>query len=309
MDWYLQLALQILQDAFAAMRIAEKKFMCVSRSRILLVKLQVLHECALHRCDDLLHRRGLWFKSRMALKAYTRWIDSSEFTLVSFSIHRLEDYFGDQFCDALGVLASCVSGMDMELKMEASLRHARTLLSANQTLLKYSPNLCPLCPHATLKLQYFYELGRVKMGMGSNLWRWDDSSVCHCPLRTWCEEMAKDRQDMKARMNLGDILLSVLISLNERGLWKPPKAAAVAHSLFSTCYKFNLQVKNATVLLLLAEIHKYNELAAEAFYLMAIVYNKLGQVDEREEAASAFRKHITAFENPEDLDDSVYRTL
>ncbi|XP_020552837.1 anaphase-promoting complex subunit 5-like [Sesamum indicum] len=71
MDWYLQLALQILQvyrmlhcilqahptfavykgykDAFAAMRIAEKKFMCVSRSRILLVKLQVLHECALHR--------------------------------------------------------------------------------------------------------------------------------------------------------------------------------------------------------------------------------------------------------------------
>ena len=34
------------------------------------------------------------------------------------------------------------------------------------------------------------------------------------------------------------------------------QAAAVAHSLFCLCYKFNLQVENATVLLLLAEIHK-----------------------------------------------------
>ncbi|KAL0404244.1 UNVERIFIED_CONTAM: Anaphase-promoting complex subunit [Sesamum radiatum] len=57
------------------------------------------------------------------------------------------------------------------------------------------------------------------------------------------------------------------------------------------------------------QLLEYNELAAEAFYLMAIVYNKLGQLDEREEAASSFRKHITAFENPEDMDDSVYGTL
>lgn len=34
------------------------------------------------------------------------------------------------------------------------------------------------------------------------------------------------------------------------------QAAAVAHSLFCTCYKYNLQVQNASVLLLLAEIHK-----------------------------------------------------
>ncbi|QHN91079.1 Anaphase-promoting complex subunit [Arachis hypogaea] len=33
-------------------------------------------------------------------------------------------------------------------------------------------------------------------------------------------------------------------------------AAAVAHSLFCICYKYNLQVENASVLLLLAEIHK-----------------------------------------------------
>lgn len=38
---------------------------------------------------------------------------------------------------------------------------------------------------------------------------------------------------------------------------------------------------------------------------MAIVYDKLGHFDDREEAASSFRKHITAFENPEDMDDSL----
>ena len=37
-----------------------------------------------------------------------------------------------QVCDELGVLASSVTGVDMELKTEASLRHARTLLAANQ---------------------------------------------------------------------------------------------------------------------------------------------------------------------------------
>ncbi|KAL8507455.1 hypothetical protein ACS0TY_018120 [Phlomoides rotata] len=107
------------KDAFAALRIAEKKFMRVSKSRILLVKLQLLHECALHRGHLKL---------------------------------------AQQFCDELGVLASSVTGVDMELKTEASLRHARILLAANQ----YS------------------------------------------------------------------------------------QAAAVAHTLFCTCYKFNMQVKNAT---------------------------------------------------------------
>lgn len=188
------------------------------------------------------------------------------------------------------------------------------------------------------------------------------------------------------------------------------QAAAVAHTLFCMCYKFNMQVENATVLLLLAEIHmksgntvlalryvlaslsfchsfnldlleasatlilvevwlslgsnhakralsllhrvlpmilghgglqlraranitlakcylsdptylisedpqivldplnqaaeelqilEYHEMAAEAFYLIAMIYNQLGQVEEREEAAFSFKKHITALENPQ----------
>ncbi|XP_034890302.1 anaphase-promoting complex subunit 5 isoform X2 [Populus alba] len=170
------------KEAFAALKVAEEKFLTVSKSVILLLKLQLLHECALHRGNLKL---------------------------------------AQQVCDELGVLASSVSGVDKDLKTEASLRHARTLLAANQF----------------------------------------------------------------------------------------SQAAAVAHSLFCMCYKFNMQVQNATVLLLLAEIHKYHELAAEAFYLMAHVFDKLGQLERREEAAASFKEHMMALENPQDEDDPLLNML
>lgn len=47
---------------------------------------------------------------------------------------------------------------------------------------------------------------------------------------------------------------------------------------------------------------QYHKLAAEAFYLMAIVYDKLGKLDHKEEAAYSFRKHITALESS-DIED------
>jgi len=37
-----------------------------------------------------------------------------------------------QICDELAVLSSPVTGVDMDLKAEASFRHARTLLAAKQ---------------------------------------------------------------------------------------------------------------------------------------------------------------------------------
>lgn len=37
-----------------------------------------------------------------------------------------------QICNELGVLASSVAGVDLDIKTEASLRRARTLLAANQ---------------------------------------------------------------------------------------------------------------------------------------------------------------------------------
>ncbi|PHT60775.1 hypothetical protein T459_35373 [Capsicum annuum] len=117
------------REAFAALKLAEEKFLSLSKSQIQLVKLQLLHDHALHTGNLKL---------------------------------------AQQLCDELGVLASSVAGVDIEIKVEASLRHARILIAANQF----------------------------------------------------------------------------------------SQAAAVARSLFCMCYKFSLQVENATVLLLFAEIHK-----------------------------------------------------
>lgn len=49
-------------------------------------------------------------------------------------------------------------------------------------------------------------------------------------------------------------------------------------------------------------------MAAEAFYLLAMVYDMLGQVEEREEAAFSFKRHIVALEKPED-DNDLYQFL
>lgn len=50
---------------------------------------------------------------------------------------------------------------------------------------------------------------------------------------------------------------------------------------------------------------QFHELAAEAFYLMAMLYDKLGQVEEREEAAASFQKHLLALNNPQDHDEPL----
>lgn len=51
---------------------------------------------------------------------------------------------------------------------------------------------------------------------------------------------------------------------------------------------------------------QYHELAAEAFYLMAFVFDKLGHLEEREEAAAQFKKHIMVLENPQAEEDPFF---
>lgn len=46
----------------------------------------------------------------------------------------------------------------------------------------------------------------------------------------------------------------------------------MASDLFCTCYKYNMQVENATVLLLLAEIQKVILLISEFFSLVCYFY-------------------------------------
>ncbi|GKV15437.1 hypothetical protein SLEP1_g26231 [Rubroshorea leprosula] len=320
------------KEAFAALKIAEEKFLCISKSRILILKLQLLHERALHRGHLKL---------------------------------------AQQVCDQLGVLASSITGVDMDLKTEASLRHARTFLAAKQ----FSQSEL----HRTAK--------RPTIGLGdsAHIQGASPNNDLHCGVQNWTAQHIS--------------------------------ATAVAHSLFCMCYKFNLQVENASVLLLLAEIHmksgnavlglpyalaslsfcqsfnldllkasatlilaelllslgtthrkgaltlihgvfpmilghgglelcarayiaeakchlsdpsfsvsensevvldplkqasedlqalEYHELAAEAFYLMAFVFDKLGHLEEREEAAAQFKKHIMVLENPQAVEDPLF---
>lgn len=42
---------------------------------------------------------------------------------------------------------------------------------------------------------------------------------------------------------------------------------------------------------------------------MAIVFHKLGQLEEREEAANSFKKHMMALENPLDDEDPLFNVL
>jgi hypothetical protein len=69
-----------------------------------------------------------------------------------------------QICDEFGVLSSSVSGVDIELKTEANLRRARTLLAAKQfsqvlNLLAYYslPNKC--LTHLIFHLNFIFSSG------------------------------------------------------------------------------------------------------------------------------------------------------
>lgn len=278
------------QDAFAALRIAEEKFSCVSKSRILLLKLQLLHECALHRGHLKL---------------------------------------AQQFCDQLGVLASSVTGVDMELKTEASLRHARTLLAANQ----YSQ--ASAVAHTLFCTCYKFSM-QVKNAtvllLLAEIHKRSGNTVLGIPYAlaslSYCQSFNLDLLKASATLVLAELWLSL-------GPNHANKALTLLHSCFpmllghgglelrsrafimeAKCYladpNFSVSDNPEMVLEPLIQaseelqLLEYHELASEAFYLMAIVYNKLGRFDDREEAALSFRKHVTAFENPEDMDDSLF---
>ncbi|XP_022771821.1 anaphase-promoting complex subunit 5 isoform X2 [Durio zibethinus] len=244
------------EEAFSALKIAEEKFLSVSKSRILILKLQLLHERALHRGHLKL---------------------------------------AQQVCDELGVLASSVTAVDMELKIEASLRHARTLLAAKQFSQK-SGNAVVGLPHALASLSY-------------------------------CQSFNLDLLRASATLTLAELWLSLGSNHTKTALTLIHGAfpmilghgglelCARAYIAEAKCYlsdpSFSVSDNPEVVLDPLRqasdELHvlEYHELAAEGFYLMAIVFDKLGQLEKREEAAASFKNHIMALENPQDGEDPL----
>lgn len=274
------------KDAFAALKIAEEKFFCVSKSRIQLVKFQLLHECALHRGHLKL---------------------------------------AQQLCDELGVLASSVTGVDMELKAEASLRHARTLVAATQ----YSQ--AAAVGHSLFRMCYKFNM-QVKNAnvllLLAEIHKSSGDAVLGIPYAlaclSFCQSFNLDLLKASATLTLAELWLSL-------GSHHAKKALALLHGSFpmllghgglelrarafiveAKCYlsdsSFSVSNNPGMVLEPLRQaseelqLLEYHELASEAFHLMAIVYDKLGLFDDREEAASSFKKHTLACENPQQID-------
>ncbi|XP_024928384.3 anaphase-promoting complex subunit 5 [Ziziphus jujuba] len=281
------------KEAFAALKIAEEKFLTVSKSRILLLKLQLLHERALHRGHLKL---------------------------------------AQQVCDELGVLASSVTGVDMELKTEASLRRARTLLAANQfsEAAAVSHSLFCMCYKFNLQVE-----NATTLLLLAEIHKKSGNAVLGLPYAlaslSFCQSFNLDLLKASATLTLAELWLSLGSSHAKRALALIHGAfpmilghgglelRARAHIVEAKCYlsdpNFSVSENSDVVLDPLTQasdelqVLEYHELAAEAFYLMAIVFDKLGRLDDREEAAASFKRHILALENFQDEEDPLVNML
>ncbi|CAI0544075.1 unnamed protein product [Linum tenue] len=286
------------KDAFSALKVAEQKFLSISRPVILLLKLQLLHERALHRGN-----------LKLAL----------------------------QLCNELGVLASPFNGVDNQLKIEASMRHARTLLAAKQyrQASEVAQSLFCLCYQFNMQVENASVLLLL-----AEIHKKSGNAVLGLPYAlaslSFCQSFNLDLLEASAKVTLAELWLSLGTNHAKRALTLLHGAfpmvlghgglelRARARLIEAQCYlcEPNYSVVEDSEIVLDAlkqasdefEVLEYHEMAAEAFYLMAMVYNKLGQLEEREEASDSFKKHILALENPqeeeeEDEDEPVSEML
>ncbi|XP_039140240.1 anaphase-promoting complex subunit 5 [Dioscorea cayenensis subsp. rotundata] len=275
------------KEALGALKLAEEKFSCLSNSRLQMLKLHLLHERALHRGQ---------------LKV------------------------AQQLCDEFEMLASPVIGVDMELKIEARLRHAHTLLAADQFSQAAAVAHTLFCECYKFKMQV--ENATVLLLL-AEIHKKSGNAVLGLPYAlaslSFCQSFNLDLLESSATLTIAELWLSLGSIHAKRALSLVCRTLpmilghgglelrARAHIAFAKCHlsdpTFSISEDPSVVLDPLSqaaeelEILEYHKLSAEAFYLMAIVYDKLGQLENREDAAAAFMKHLIALENPEDGDD------
>ncbi|KAF7124533.1 hypothetical protein RHSIM_Rhsim12G0010800 [Rhododendron simsii] len=281
------------QEAFAAFKIAEEMFLSVSKSRILILKLQLLHERALH-----------WGHLKLA----------------------------HQLCDELGVLASSVTGVDVELKTEASLRRARTLLAAKQfsQAAAVAHSLFCMCH----KLNKQVENAMILLLLAEIHKRSGNAVLgipCALASLSFCQSFNLDLLKASATLTLAELWLSLgsnhakrastlvhrslPMILGHGGLELRARAFIAEAKCYLADPSFSVFEDSQVVLDPLSQAAEelqyleYHELAAEAYYLMAIVFDALGQLEHREEVATSFRKHMIALENPQEQEDPLSSIL
>ncbi|KAL8139906.1 hypothetical protein V2J09_005927 [Rumex salicifolius] len=269
------------KEAFAAFKIVEEKFLDISRSRIVQLKLQLLHDLAIHRGHVNL---------------------------------------AQQVCDELRVLASPVTGVDMELKVEASLRHARTLLAGKQYFqaAEVANSLFCMCYKFNLEVENAtvllllaeihkksgnpvlalpYVLASLSFSQSYNL------DLLKASASLTLAELWLSLGSCEAKRALNLLHSSFPMILGHGGL----ELRARAHILEAKCYlsdDSHSEDQNLVIDPLLQacealEFLEYHELAVEAFYLLAIAYDKLGNVEERDKAANLFKEQLIALQNPQ----------
>ncbi|GAB2285057.1 hypothetical protein Dimus_019513 [Dionaea muscipula] len=283
------------KEAFAAFKLVEDKFHGCLKSRISLLKLQLLHDLTLHRGHLQL---------------------------------------AEQICDELSVLASPETGVDMELKTEAGLRRARTLLAANQFELaaEVATSLFCMCYEFNMHVE-----NATVLLLLAEIHKRSGNAVLALPYAlsslAFCQSFNLDLLKASVTLTLAELWLALGLCEAKRALSLLYGAfpmilghgglelRARAHIIEAKCYlsdpQYSVLNEPAVVLDPLKQACKglqvlqYHELAMEAFYLMAIVYDKLGDVQEREKAASFFKEHALALENPTTIsaDDALNEML
>ncbi|RLN29535.1 anaphase-promoting complex subunit 5 [Panicum miliaceum] len=275
--------------AFCALKLAEKKFPSSTSLHIQLLRMQILHERALHRGH---------------LKV------------------------AQQICDEFGVLSSSVCGVDIELKIEASVRRARTLLAAKQysQAAAVANSLFSTCYKYNMQVENASVLLLL-----AEIHRKSDNAVLGLPYalasQSFCKSFNLDLLEASATLTLAELWLALGSSHAKRALNLVHQSlptilghgglelCARAHIVLAKCHlsdpKFSVAEDPEAVLDPLnqatqdLQVLEYHEMAAEAYYLKAMGYNHLGKLDEREEAAACFKEHITALENPHNEEDSL----
>ncbi|KAG2622320.1 hypothetical protein PVAP13_3NG270500 [Panicum virgatum] len=275
--------------AFCALKLTEKKLPSSTSLHIQLLRMQILHERALHRGH---------------LKV------------------------AQQICDEFGVLSSSVCGVDIELKIEASVRRARTLLAAKQysQAAAVANSLFSTCYKYNMQVENASVLLLL-----AEIHRKSDNAVLGLPYalatQSFCKSFNLDLLEASATLTLAELWLALGSSHAKRALSLAHQSlpmilghgglelCARAHIVLAKCHlsdpEFSVFEKPEAVLDPLnqatqdLQVLEYREMAAEAYYLKAMAYNHLGKLDEREEAAGCFKEHITALENPHNEEDSL----
>lgn len=275
--------------AFCALKLAEKKFPSSTSLHIQLLGMQILHERALHRGH---------------LKV------------------------AQQICDEFGVLSSAVSGVDIELKTEFSVRRARTLLAAKQfsQAAAVANSLFSTCYKYNMQVENASVLLLL-----AEIHKKSDNAVLGLPYalasQSFCKSFNLDLLEASATLTLAELWLALGSSHAKKALSLVYQSLpmilghgglelrARAHVVLAKCHlsdlKFSVLEDPEAVLDPLNQATEdlqaleYHEMAAEAYYLKAMAYNHLGKLDEREEAAARFKDHVTALETPHNEEDSL----